>query len=207
MCPCPRGAACHEEFRQGLAYVRHHPALVSLMFLGFATTFLANPLLTFLPLFTQDVFGGDVAEYTQLMAFAGGGAVTGALVVAWLGKFPHMGRTLLLMQLALGTFVLLFAMTRLFWLNALLLFGAGLSLVMTFALLSSLVQLIAPDAMRGRVMSLYLMAFRGGMPLGSLVAGWVATRTSAPAVLAVNGLLLGLVAAWFLLGKDRLVQA
>ena len=204
--PVPTGRRMHEEFRQGLSYVRHHPALVSLMFLGFATTFLANPLLTFLPLFTQDVFGGDVAEYTQLMAFAGGGAVTGALVVAWLGKFPHMGRTLLLMQLALGTFVLLFAMTRLFWLNALLLFGAGLSLVMTFALLSSLVQLIAPDAMRGRVMSIYLMAFRGGMPLGSLVAGWVATRTSAPGVLAVNGVLLCLVAAWFLATSDKLAE-
>ena len=204
--PVSTGRRMREEFGQGLSYVRHHPALVSLTVLGFATTFLANPLLTFLPLFTQDVFGGDVAEYTQLMAFAGGGAVTGALVVAWLGKFPHMGRTLLLTQLALGMLVLLFAMTRLFWLNALLLYGAGLMLVMTFALLSSLVQLIAPDAMRGRVMSIYLMAFRGGMPLGSLVAGWVATRTSAPGVLAVNGLLLGLVAAWFLATSDKLAE-
>jgi MFS family permease len=195
-----------EEFQQGLSYVRHHPALVSLTFLGFATTFLANPLLTFLPLFTQDVFGGDVTEYTQLMAFAGAGAVTGALVVAWLGKFSRMGRTLLVMQLTLGLLVLLFALTRLFWLNAVILFGVGTTLIMTFALLSSLVQLIAPDAMRGRVMSLYLMAFRGGMPLGSLAAGWIATRTSAPAVLMVNGLLLAVVAAWFLLTSDELAQ-
>jgi MFS family permease len=205
--PVATGRRMHEEFSQGLSYVRDHPALVSLTFLGFATTFLANPLLTFLPLFTQDVFGGDVADYTQLMAFAGGGAVIGALIVAWFGKFPHMGRTLLIMQLALGTLVLLFAMTRLFWLNALLLFGVGLTLVMTFALLSSLVQLIAPEALRGRVMSLYLVAFRGGMPLGSLVAGWVASRTSAPGVLAVNGLLLGLVAAWFLATSDELAKA
>jgi MFS family permease len=204
--PVRSGRRMREEFSQGLNYVRHHPSLVGITFLGFATTFLANPLLTFLPLFTQDVFGGDVGVYTQLMAFAGAGAVTGALIVAWLGKFRHMGRTLLCMQLALGLLVVLFSLTRLFWLNALLLYGAGVSLIMSFALLSSIVQLSAPDEMRGRVMSIYLVAFRGGMPLGSLVAGWVATRTSAPGVLAVNGLVLAVVAATFLFSSDRLAE-
>ena len=204
--PAPNRRRMREELTQGLSYVWEHHALVSLLILGFATTFLANPLLTFLPLFTQEVFAGGVGEYTQLMAFAGGGAVTGALIVAWLGRFSRMGRTLLSMQLALGTCVVLFSLSSVFWLNALLLFGAGMMLVMTLALLSSLVQLIAPDAMRGRIMSIYMMAFRGGMPLGSLVAGALATRTSAPAVLTVNGLLLALVAAWFLLTSDKLAK-
>ena len=83
-----------------------------------------------------------------------------------------------------------------------LLFGAGACMVMVFALVASLVQLIAPNEMRGRVMSIYLMAFRGGMPLGSLVAGYVATLASAPAVLTLNGVLLSLVAAWFLIGRE-----
>jgi predicted MFS family arabinose efflux permease len=52
------------------------------------------------------------------------------------------------------------------------------------------------------IMSIYMVAFRGGMPLGSLVAGYAATLTSAPAVLTVNGLLLSLVAAWFLLKRE-----
>jgi hypothetical protein len=55
--------------------------------------------------------------------------------------------------------------------------------------------------MRGRVMSIYMVAFRGGMPLGGLAAGWAATLTSAPTVLVVNGLLLSSVAAWFLLRR------
>jgi MFS family permease len=63
------------------------------------------------------------------------------------------------------------------------------------------VQLIAPNEMRGRVMSIYMLAFRGGMPLGSLVSGWLATVTSAPTVLIVNGVLLSIVAAWFLLNR------
>jgi MFS family permease len=82
-----------------------------------------------------------------------------------------------------------------------LLFGAGACMVMVFAVLASLVQLIVPDAMRGRVMSIYMMAFRGGMPIGSLVAGYVATLASAPTVLTVNGVLMSLVAMWFLVKR------
>ena len=179
-------------------YVRAHQGLIGLTSLGFATTFLGTPILTFLPLFAQDVFGGGVSQYTQLMAFAGAGAVTGALVVAWLGQFAHMGRTLLSLQVAFGLLVVAFAQTRTLYLNEILLFGAGASMVMVYALLSSLVQLIAPNEMRGRVMSIYLVAFRGGMPLGSLVAGWIASYSSAPTVLSVSGTLLALVAGWFL---------
>jgi MFS family permease len=189
----------HEEFKGGLAYVRAHPALIGLAVLGFAATFLGNPVLTFLPLFAKEVLHGGVTEYTHLMSCAGAGAVTGALVVAWRGRFPRMGRTVLLIQIAFGLLVALFAVTRIFWLNAALLFAAGACMVMAFATLSSLVQLNAPNEMRGRVMSLYMVAFRGGMPLGSLAGGWLATLTNAPAVLAVNGLLLSVVATWFLL--------
>ena len=53
-------------------------------------------------------------------------------------------------------------------------------MVMVFAMLSSLVQLNAPNEMRGRVMSIYMVAFRGGMPLGSLAGGWAATLAGAP---------------------------
>jgi MFS family permease len=188
-----------EELKGGFAYVKANSGLIGLATLGFATTFLGNPVLTFLPLFAQNVFQGGVTQYTQLMACAGAGAVAGALVVAWLGKFRHMGRTLLLIQCAFGLLVCLFAITRVLWLNALILFAAGACMVMVFAMLSSLVQLNAPNEMRGRVMSIYMVAFRGGMPLGSLAGGWFATLTNAPAVLVVNGALLTMVAAWFLL--------
>ena len=191
--------ALHQELKSGFTFVRTHQSLVSLAVLGFAATFLGNPLLTFLPLFARNVFHGDVTQYTHLMAFAGAGAVTGALVAAWLGKFRHMGRTVLTIQIALGALITAFALSRLFWINAVLLFACGAGMVMVFSTLSSLVQLIAPNEMRGRVMSIYMVAFRGGMPLGSLVGGWLANMTNAPAVLTVNGVLFSLVAAWFLL--------
>jgi MFS family permease len=195
-----------EEFRSGFEYVRSHPALLGLAVLGFAGTFLGNPLLTFLPLFAQNVLHGDVTQYTHLMSSAGAGAVAGALVVAWRGRFPHMGRTVLLIQIVFGALMVLFALTRYFWLNVALLFAAGACMVMVFATLSSLVQLNAPNEMRGRVMSLYMVAFRGGMPLGSLAGGWLATLTNASTVLTINGLLLSIVAAAFLVKNKDIRQ-
>ena len=197
--PTPSTKRLREELMTGLTYVRGHASLLGLAVLGFATTFLGYPLLTFLPLFAKNVFGGDVDLYTHLMAFAGAGAVTGALGVAWLGKFRHMGRVLLLLQCAFGIVIVLFALTRLLWLNEVLLFAAGVCMVMVASMLSSLAQLNAPNEMRGRVMSAYMVAFRGGMPLGSLAGGWIANASSAPAVLVINGVLLSSVAAWFLL--------
>jgi predicted MFS family arabinose efflux permease len=197
--PSARTTRISQELQIGLQFVRERPALIGLAILGFATTFLGNPLLTFLPLFAQDVFHGSVTLYTWLMAAAGAGAVTGALVVAWLGKFRHMGRTLLVILIAYAVLVVVFANSRVLVVNLGLLFAAGASYTMVNSMLSSLVQLNAPNEVRGRVMSIYMVAFRGGMPLGSLAAGWVASITSAPMVLTVNGILLSLVSAYFLL--------
>jgi MFS family permease len=196
--PAISGQGMRDEFRGGVAYVRAHKTLINLMVIGFATTFLGYPLLTFLPLVARNVFGGDVGEYTHLMAFAGGGAVIGALAAAWLGKFPHMGRALLVIQLAFGLLIVAFATSRVLPISEAILLLSSALMVMTTSMTMSLVQLSAPNEMRGRVMSIYMVAFRGGMPLGSLVSGLAANQTSAPAVMAVNGVLLGLVAAWFL---------
>ena len=191
-----------EEFKGGLRFVRERPALIGLAALGFATTFLGNPFLTFLPLVTQNVFHGDVSLYTKLLACASAGAVTGALFVAWRGRFPHMGRAALLMLLAYALLILLFAFTRVLWLNAVILFLAGICMVTVTSMFMSLMQLTVTNEMRGRVMSIYMVAFRGGMPLGSLVGGWIASMASAPTVLMINGVLMSLVAVWFLLRGD-----
>jgi MFS family permease len=197
--PAPgAGRSMKDEMRGGFAYMRTDPSLVGLATLGFMGTFLASPLLTFLPAFVQDVLRGDVTQYTRLMSFAGAGAVAGALGVAWLGKFPHMGRAVLSLQVAMGAVIVAFANTRTPFVNGALLFTGGACMVMVFAMLQSLVQLSAPNELRGRVMSIYMMAFRGGMPLGSLVGGWLANQFTAPPVLTVNGTVLALVAAWFL---------
>jgi MFS family permease len=179
-----------DQFRSGVSHVRHEGPLFGLTIVGFATTFLAIPLLTLLPVFVQKVFHLGVAEYGRMMAFQGAGAVLGALIVAWVGRFKGMGAVALMAQIGLGGVIAAFALSSNPTLSYALLFVAGTAQLVVFSLANSLVQLIVPNEMRGRVMSIYMLAFRSGMPLGSLTAGALANRFSAPAVLAVDGALL-----------------
>ncbi|PYR69559.1 MAG: MFS transporter [Acidobacteria bacterium] len=178
--------AMRDELKNGLSYVWHHGTLVGLTVLAAATTFLGFALLTFLPLFAAQVFKQGASTYSHLMAYSGAGSIVGALTVAWLGRFKRMGLTALLMQIVYGGLIIMFALSRSLPISELLLFFTGFALMMVFSTVTSLVQLIAPNEMRGRVMSIYMIAFRGGMPLGSLVSGWLATMISAPTVLIVN---------------------
>jgi len=79
----------------------------------------------------------------------------------------------------------------------------GSSMMAVFATVTSLVQLITTNEMRGRVMSVYNCAFRGGMPMGNLATGWLVPRYTAPWVLGVNGFLLICVALYFLAVQRR----
>jgi MFS family permease len=187
-----------QEMKGGIAYARSQPSIIALTVLAFLTTFLGLPLLTFLPVFARETFHGDVAIYTHMMAFSGAGAVMGALGVAWMGRSKHMGLILLIVQMAFGALVAAFALSSILWLSCLILFLAGAALIIVFSMTASLVQLIVPDHLRGRVVSIYMVAFRGGMPLGSLAGGYAASLTSAPHVLAVNGALVSIVALYFL---------
>jgi len=110
-----------------------------------------------------------------------------------------MGLAALVVQLMYGLLIVGFALSRILWLSDILLFFTGASLIIVFSTIASLVQLIAPNELRGRIMRIYMVAFRGGMPLGSLVSGYFASRIGAPAVLVVNGTLLVAVAVYFLI--------
>jgi MFS family permease len=186
------------QLRGGLSFVRHQQPLTALTVLAFATTFLGTPLLTLLPVFTQSVFHQGVGQYSRMMAFSGAGAVAGALVVAWLGRFRRMGMAALFVQAVFGLFIIAFSLSRSLWLSDLILFASGAAMMTAFSTVTSLVQLIAPNEMRGRVMSIFMVAFRGGMPLGSLTAGYFANLWSAPVTIAIDGALLTIVALYFL---------
>jgi MFS family permease len=196
-----------EELQGGLNYVRGHGSLVALIVLAATTTFLGFSVLTFLPLFAREVFHEGANTYSHLLAFSGAGSVVGALVVAWLGKFKRMGLTALLVQALYGVFILAFAMSKTLWLSDVLLFLTGAALMVVFSTVTSLIQLIAPNEMRGRVMSIYMVAFRGGMPLGSLVSGYLATFLGAPRVILMNGVLLVAVAGYFLVKSHGVREA
>jgi len=188
------------QMKSGLRYVRNSRNLIAVMSIGFIVAFLGFPILTFLPVIVTDVFQQDEKFYAKLMTFAGAGAVTGALVVAYIGKHRHIGRLLLIFLGLFGAAMALFSVSRTPTLSAIILFIAGSLLVMSTSLTTSLAQLLAPPELRGRVVSIYMLAFRGGSPLGGLASGWLVTQVgSAPKVLMVNGITLTLVALFFLI--------
>jgi predicted MFS family arabinose efflux permease len=78
--------------------------------------------------------------------------------------------------------------------------------MVVFALNTSLVQAQVGDAMRGRVMSVYNVAFRGGMPIGSLICGYLIEKFSVPVILAGNGMLVVILALYFLLIQKKLAK-
>jgi len=202
--PAARTHNMFDELKQGLSYVRHERSIMALMVLGAATAIFGIPLMTLLPVFARNVFGSGVEGYSALLAFSGAGAVVGATVVAWLGRFPRMGLTTMLVQACFGVTLTLVALSRSLYLTYFLLFIGGIAMMIVISCLMSLVQLIAPNHLRGRVMSIYMTAFRGGMPAGSLVSGYVASITSAPTILVLNGIALVAVSVFFLLKTEEI---
>ena len=120
------------------------------------------------------------------------------------GQYKQQGRVALAALICLGAGISGFALSKSLPLSDAMLVLVGASMMAVFATVNSLVQLITTNEMRGRVMSVYNFAFRGGMPMGNLLSGWLVPVFTAPIVLGVNGFLLILLALYFLLVQRRL---
>lgn len=201
-----KGESMLNSMKQGLRFIRGQGSMVSLIVLAFCMTILGIPLIVFLPVFAKDVFHEGPSVYTLFLSISGAGSVIGALGVAWMGNIQRKGRMALLMLIALGACMAGFASSKSIVASSVLLFLAGVALIGVFSLVTSLVQLLTSDDMRGRVMSVYNVAFRGGMPIGSLATGSLVPVFSAPAVLAGNGFLLLLLGLYFLLVHRRVAS-
>ena len=191
----PRGDAPNERvldsLKAGLRSVRDAGALRGLIGLAFVGSFCAFPLTVFLPVFALQVFHQDAKGYSHLLACFGIGAVLGAIGIAGaVGRVRRQGTLAVTMQLTFGVLMVGFALSRQPILSYVLLFCAGAALMVVFAMFMTLVQSHVEDRMRGRVVSIYSLAFRGAIPLGNLVAGALASIWGAPRVLVINGLVL-----------------
>ncbi len=201
--PAPSDDSVWHQIKQGFRFVKGRGSLWQLSILGFASTFFGLPLLTLLPVFARDVFGLGSGGYANMMAFSGVGAVAGALLYANLSWMKNRGRFVLRVQLLLSALLALFAFSQNIYLACALLFLIGICMMSLFASINSLVQLTTTDEMRGRVMSIFTVSFRGGIPLGNLLAGAVASRVSPSFAILVGGILLAAVASSFLALKGK----
>ncbi|MEP6993957.1 MAG: MFS transporter [Acidobacteriota bacterium] len=188
-----------KSLKTGLRAVSDQTALRSLIGLSFVGSFCAMPLVTFLPVFARSVFHQDAKGYSVLLAAFGIGAIAGAVGTAFFGQVRHKGVLAVAMQMTFGALMAGFALSRTPILSYVLLALAGASLMVVFAMFMTLVQANVEDRLRGRVVSVYSLAFRGAMPLGNLAAGLFASLSSAPAVLIANGIVMISVGAFVLL--------
>jgi MFS family permease len=204
----PRAVAgdMRSQLREGLNFVWHREGLRSLTFLAFASTFFGMQITIFLAVFARDIFQTGAGGNARLMASSGAGAVTGALIVAGLGNIRNKGRYALLMQIFFGLSIIAFTFAPSALIAYPIIYVASIFMMCVFSLTTSLVQLLVSDDMRGRVMSIFMVAFRGGMPLGSLATGFLVKYLPLPRVLMVEGLLLILIAGGYLLSRSQVKE-
>jgi MFS family permease len=193
----------YNSLTQGIKFIWHQGSMVGLIVLAFLMTFLSMPMRTYIPVFVKDIFHRGPETYGNLLSLMGVGSICGSLAIAGLGNMRSKGRFALLMLICLGAGIAVFSLSTSLPVSYATLVVVGASMMAVFATMTSLVQLIITNEMRGRVMSVYNFAFRGGMPMGNLLSGWLVPMFTAPIVLGVNGLVLVLVAAYFLLVQRR----
>ncbi|HTB14428.1 MAG TPA: MFS transporter [Bryobacteraceae bacterium] len=192
------------SMKQGIAFIRTQEGMKPLIVMSFLMTMMAIPLITFLPVFAKEVLHGDSKTFTALLCCSGIGSIFGALMVAGMAKTKNQGRTALLMLIVLGFATLVFSRSTSTILSCVMIFFAGASMITVFASITSLVQAITADSMRGRVMSVYNVAFRGGMPFGMLIVGRLIPIYTAPLTMSVVGVLTILLGLYFLLVQRRI---
>jgi MFS family permease len=194
------------SLKQGIQFARQQNSMEALIVLAFFMTSLSVPLRTYLPVFVKDIFHRGPETYGNLLALMGLGSIFGSLTIASAGNMKKKGRVALAALACLGAGMSGFALSRSLPLSYAILVVVGASMMAVFATVNSLVQMITTNEMRGRVMSVYNFAFRGGMPMGNLLSGWLVPIFTAPLVLCVNGLLLLTLVLYFLLIQRRLAE-
>ena len=195
-----------QSMKQGIDFMRKREGMLSLISLAFLITMLAYPMITFLLVIVDKIFHGTTNDFTLFLCLSGAGSVTGALLIAGQSARPGQAMKSLEALAVLGITIGIMGWSRFLPLTCASIFLAGALMMVVFALNTSLVQSNVADQMRGRVMSVYNVAFRGGMPFGSLICGYLIDKFSAPTVLAGNGILVVALALYFLLIQKKLTK-
>jgi predicted MFS family arabinose efflux permease len=203
--PVKQETSVLSSMKEGIRFIGKRDWMVSLVILAFLITFFSFPLITFLPVFAREVLHGNSNTFTTLLCLSGVGSVCGALIIAGMKQQGLAKRSLVTMFL-LGILMFAFGASRSLFVSSVLVMLAGASLMIVFASNLSVVQGHIDDAMRGRVMSVYNVAFRGGMPIGSLISGVLIKQTSVPIIMMGNGLVVILTALYFVVWHKKLLK-
>ncbi|MBI3734199.1 MAG: MFS transporter [Chloroflexi bacterium] len=195
----PRTASVWGDIQEGLRYIRDNQTISTLILIVSVSSVFGFAYAALLPAYAQDVVHVDAQGLGFLSTASGLGALCGALMVAALSHTRRKGVILTVGNLFFPLMLILFSLSRSFPLSLLLMAAVGWGFMIQNTTANTLVQSIVPDRLRGRVMSVYNLAFFGLSPIGSLQAGFVAQQLGVPIGLgwgAVATLLFGLFILW-----------
>jgi MFS family permease len=155
------------------------------------------PYAVLMPIFAGGILHGGPHTLGFLMGASGVGALAGAIELASRKTVLGLGRVIAVSAAMFGAGLFMFSQSRWLWLSLALMFITGMGMMRQMAATNTILQTIAEEEKRGRVMSYYTMAFVGMAPFGSLLAGSLAARIGAPATLLISGLCCLAGVAWF----------
>jgi MFS family permease len=176
------------SLREGLDYVRRRPALQIILLLQFIIAFFVFPYATLLPVFARDIFNLGAPGLGVLNVASGIGALTGAIFIMLLSqRLQRGGRFLVILCILGGLASIAFAMSNVLEVSLFILIVLGACSVMSGTTTNTTLQILTPEEMRGRVLSIWIMVAFGLAPFGNLLIGWVAQTFGAQLTLAIGG--------------------
>ncbi len=180
-------ASAFEKIKEGFSFVAATKPIRALILLLGLVSLMGMPYAVLMPIFADQILDGGVRGLGILMGASGSGALVAALVLASRKSIKGLGSWVAISSGVFGVFLILFSLSRSFWLSALLLVPVGFSMMMQMSSSNTLVQAMVPDELRGRVMAVDSMMFMGMAPFGALIAGSLADVLGAPMTVAVGG--------------------
>jgi MFS family permease len=195
--PVPHRKHLLEDLRSGLLYAFRFAPIRSILLLLALTSVVAAPISVLMPVFVSEVLGGDAQTLGIIMAAVGCGALTGAVYLASRRTVLGLGTRIVIGACGLGLAIMAFSFTHHLAVSLPVAYVAGLAMMVQMTSSNTVLQTIVADEMRGRVMSLYAMALMGMMPLGSLLAGGLASAIGTPNTLRLGGLCCLAGGIWF----------
>ncbi|MDX1492823.1 MAG: MFS transporter, partial [Longimicrobiales bacterium] len=182
--------------RAGFSYALASPPIRDLLLLLSVVSLVGIPYVVLFPVFARDILGGGAQTLGLLTASAGAGSLIGALTLASRRSVRGLGPVIAWGCALFGVSLVAFAFSTHLVLSAAILVVSGCSMIVVTASTNTVLQTLVTEEMRGRIMSLYTMAFVGMTPLGGLVGGAIANRLGGPAAVAMGGLACVVASLW-----------
>ena len=192
-----------QDLRETFVYLIKNRTILLLIATSFSFMLFGLQSTVILPLFAKDVLNVGPSGFGFLMASMGAGAVIGGVTMAGLGDLKKKGRYFLLFTLSYGLLLIFFSSSSWFFLSLVLILLVGMMEMGSRTINQTLVQLLSPDELRGRILGVYLLD-RGVRPLGGFLMGTGASLLGAPIALALGGGMCAFIALGVLFKSPRI---